>query len=98
MYDTPYSARNRFRDLLQASAPLVVVFMANFGHPITRTFASRYADTYAALHDGGFALVVRSRADKLSRSTGRTHCPIPCSVMQRACCMSISPYPQAKAR
>ena len=28
LYDTPYSARNRFRDLLQASAPLVVVFMA----------------------------------------------------------------------
>ena len=77
LYDTPYSARNRFRDLLQASAPLVVVFMANFGHPITRTFASRYADTYAALHDGGFALVVRSRADKLSRSIGPDTLPYP---------------------
>ncbi len=76
LYDTPYSARNRFRDLLQASAPLVVVFMANFGHPITRTFASRYADTYAALHDGGFALVVRSRADKLSRSIGPDTLPL----------------------
>ena len=59
LYDTPYSAGNRFRDLLDAQAPLVLVFMANFGHPITRTFASRYADTYTSLHDGGFALVVR---------------------------------------
>ena len=52
LYDTPYSAGNRFRDLLDAQAPLVLVFMANFGHPITRTFASRYADTYTSLHDG----------------------------------------------
>ncbi len=51
--------------------------MANFGHPITRTFASRYADTYTSLHDGGFALVVRSRADKLARSIGPDTLPYP---------------------
>ena len=77
LYDTPYSAKNRFRDLLSQRAPLVLVFMANFGHPITRTFASRYANTYAALQDGGFALVVRSRADKLSRSIGPNTLPYP---------------------
>ena len=77
LYDTPYSAGNRFRDLLDRQAPLVVVFMANFGHPITRTFAGRYADTYASLHDGGFALVVRSRADKLARSIGPDTLPYP---------------------
>lgn len=77
LYDTPYSAKNRFRDLLAERAPLVLVFMANFGHPITRTFAGRYANTYAALHDGGFALVVRSRADKLSRSIGPDTLPYP---------------------
>ena len=32
-YDTPYRAQNRFRDLLAAQAPLVLVFMANFGDP-----------------------------------------------------------------
>lgn len=77
VYDTPYSAQNRFRDLLQRKSPLVLVFMANFGHPITRTFASRYANTYASLRDGGFALVVRSRADKLSRSIGPNTLPYP---------------------
>jgi len=77
LYDTPYSAGNRFRDLLDEQAPLVLVFMANFGHPITRTFASRYADTYTSLHDGGFALVVRSRADKLARSIGPDTLPYP---------------------
>lgn len=77
LYDTPYSAGNRFRDLLDEQAPLVLVFMANFGHPITRTFASRYADTYSSLQDGGFALVVRSRADKLARSIGPDTLPYP---------------------
>ena len=28
VYDTPYSAQNRFRDLLQRKSPLVLVFMA----------------------------------------------------------------------
>ena len=88
LYDTPYSAGNRFRDLLDAQAPLVLVFMANFGHPITRTFASRYADTYTSLHDGGFALVVRSRADKLARSIGPDTLPYPCCATRRAFCMS----------
>lgn len=77
LYDTPYSARNRFRDLLAAKSPLVVVFMANFGHPITRTFASRYAQTFGALQDGALALVVRSRADKLSSSIGPHTLPFP---------------------
>ena len=77
LYDTPYSAKNRFRDLLSQRAPLVLVFMANFGHPITRTFASRYANTYAALQDGGFALVVRSRADKLAGSLAQDALPFP---------------------
>src|SRR5699024_4268334 len=76
-YDTPYSAQNRFRDLLAEQAPLILVFMNNFGHPVTRTFAMRYADTYAGLRDGGFALVVRSRADKLARSIGPDTLPYP---------------------
>ena len=76
-YDTPYSAQNRFRDLLAAQAPLVLVFMNNFGHPVTRTFAERYARTYRRLYSGGFALVVRSRADKLARSIGPGTLPYP---------------------
>lgn len=76
LYDTPYSAGNRFRDLLDAQAPLVLVFMANFGHPITRTFASRYADTYTSLHDGACAGRA-SRCGQAGRSIGRTRCPIP---------------------
>ena len=96
---TPYSAQNRFRDLLQRKSPLVLVFMANFGHPITRTFASRYANTYGSLRDGGFALVVRSRADKLSRSIGPNTLPYPllCDAEKRGCCMITWTSPKASS-
>ena len=77
LYDTPYSAQNRFRDLLAESAPLVLVFMNNFGYPVTRTFAERDADTYDGLRSGGFAMVVRSRADKLAASIGPDTLPFP---------------------
>ena len=40
-------------------------------------WCSRYANTYGSLRDGGFALVVRSRADKLSRSIGPNTLPYP---------------------
>lgn len=76
-YDTPYRAQNHFRDLLAAQAPLVLVFMANFGNPVTRTFASRYAETYDKLYSGGFAMVVRSRADKLAASLAQDALPFP---------------------
>ena len=76
-YDTPYSAQNRFAELLADCAPLTLVFMNNFGHPVTRTFTTRYAQTYDRLESGGFALVVRSRADKLARSIGPDALPYP---------------------
>lgn len=76
-YDTPYSAQNRLRDLLRQKSPLFLVFMSNFGHPVTRTFAGRYASTAHKLKGAGLALVVRSRADKLSASIGPDSLPFP---------------------
>ena len=76
-YDTPYSAANSFRALLAQQAPLVLVFMSNFGHPVTRTFVSRYAHTRHLLTGGGFALVVRSQAEKLAANVGPRTLPYP---------------------
>ena len=74
---TPSRAPNHFQDLLAPSAHLCMVFMNNFGHPVTRTFAERYASTFDGLRSGGFAMVVRSRADKLSHSIGPDTLPFP---------------------
>lgn len=76
-YDTPYSAANSFRQLLAEHAPLVLVFMSNFGHPVTRTFIKRYTSTYDLLTGGSMAVVVRSRADRLARSVGPDTLPFP---------------------
>ena len=57
-YDTPYSAANSFRQLLAEHAPLVLVFMSNFGHPITRTFVGRYAATYDELTGVWFGMFI----------------------------------------
>lgn len=76
-YDTPYSAQNSFRALLEQNAPLVLVFMSNFGHPVTRTFVSRYSHTRHKLTDGGFAMVVRSYPEKLAENIGPNSLPYP---------------------
>ena len=76
-YDTPYSRSNRSRLLLAEHPPLVLVFMSNFGHPVTRTFADRYARTHSALTAGSFALVVRSRPEKLAERITEDTLPYP---------------------
>ena len=76
-YDTPYSIDNSFRQLLADTAPLVLVFMSNFGHPVTRTFVSRYSHTRYKLTGGGFAMVVKSEPDKLAPNVGPHSLPYP---------------------
>lgn len=76
-YDTPYSAQNSFRALLEQNAPLVLVFMSNFGHPVTRTFVSRYSHSRHKLTGGGFAMVVRSYPEKLADNIGPNSLPYP---------------------
>lgn len=76
-YDTPYSAQNSFRALLEQNAPLVLVFMSNFGHPVTRTFVSRYSHSRYKLTGGGFAMVVRSYPEKLAENIGPHSLPYP---------------------
>lgn len=76
-YDTPYSTQNSFRTLLAQSAPLVLVFFSNFGHPVTRSFLLRYAKTIRALTGGSLAAVVRSRPDKLAASIRENTLPFP---------------------
>ena len=76
-YDTPYSAQERSRVLLAAHPPLILVFLSNFGHPVTRTFVERYAGTFPALKSGSLALVVRSVPEKLAGIVGPDTLPFP---------------------
>ncbi len=59
-YDTPYSAENDFYALCAGDLPLVMVFLPNFGHPISRHYLAAYVQTRQSLTAGRLACVVRS--------------------------------------
>ena len=64
-YDTPYQPQNSFY-ALAAQKPLCMVFLPNFGHPITRYFVARYAQDHVQLRDVALVCVVRSRPEVIS--------------------------------
>ena len=59
-YDSPYRPQLPFYDLLDADTPLFVVFMRNFGHPITRHYVMEYIQDKDKLTSARLACVVRT--------------------------------------
>ena len=51
---------------LAAAKPLCMVFLPNFGHPLTRHFIARYAEDYAQLREVELVCVVRSRPEVIA--------------------------------
>lgn len=65
-YDTPYEPQKSFYGFLQGDKPVVLVFLPNFGHPITRHFITQYLETIYALRSVRLACVVRSRPETIA--------------------------------
>lgn len=65
-YDTPNQAQVDFYTLCDSDKPLVMVFLPNFGHPISRVFLTRYVDTLSSLVSGRLACVVRSEPSNIA--------------------------------
>ena len=65
-YDTPYQPQKSFQELTLGTSPLAVIFLANFGHPITRYFLAKYYTTYSELIDCRLAVVVKSKPQVIS--------------------------------
>ena len=66
-YDTPYAGGNSFYQLLaEDERPLFLIFLRNFGHPLTRHYVVHYAQTMAQLTGGRLACVVRSKPQVIS--------------------------------
>lgn len=76
-YDTPYQAENDFYALCAGETPLVVMFLPNFGHPISRAYITAYLDTLPALTAGRVACVVRSDPSRIAESLGGAQLPFP---------------------
>ncbi len=65
-YDTPDQAQADFYALCDSDKPLVMVFLPNFGHPISRVYLTRYVDTLSKLVSGRLACVVRSEPNNIA--------------------------------
>ncbi len=76
-YDTPHKAENDFYALCEGECPLVVVVLANFGHPISRAFLAEYFKTLDALDGARLACVVRSNPQNIAQKMGAVQFPFP---------------------
>ena len=65
-FDTPSQPANDFYALCSDERPLCLVFLRNFGHPITRSCILAYAQDHALLTDAALAVVVRSQPQSIS--------------------------------
>lgn len=65
-YDTPYQPQKSFHELTMGVTPLAVIFLANFGHPVTRYYLAKYYNTFPQLTDCRLAVVVRSKPQVIS--------------------------------
>lgn len=74
-YDTPYEPQKSFSDFLQSGGPVLMVFLPNFGHPITRHFITQYLETIYALRSIRLACVFRSRPEAIARVAPRGSLP-----------------------
>lgn len=59
-YDSPYAPQLPFYDLLADDKPLFLVFLRNFGHPITRHYVMEYIQDKDKLTSARLACVVRT--------------------------------------
>lgn len=77
-YDTPYEPQNSFYALLeQDERPLFMVFLRNFGHPFTRHYIVRYAQTFSQLYSARLVCVVQTRPETIGPHLPKGTMPYP---------------------
>lgn len=77
-YDTPYEPQNSFYNLLAADErPLFMVFLRNFGHPFTRHYIVRYAQSIQELYSARLVCVVQTRPETISPHLPKGSMPYP---------------------
>lgn len=98
-YDTPYAAQNSFYALLeQDERPVFLIFLRNFGHPLTRHYVVRYAQTIAELYDARLACVVRSRPEVINENLPEGTLPYTLICDAEGVLYDYLEVPQAKNR
>ena len=66
-YDAPYAAQQPIAELY-SEVPAVIVFLSNFGHPVTRQIVQNYLMDHQQLSGCRLACVVRSRHESVAQA------------------------------
>ena len=75
LYDTPTRPGCDFCRLCAGPQPLLMVFLPNFGHPISREYLRRYLQSFAQLQSGRLACVVQSEPQRIAALLGGAEFP-----------------------
>lgn len=67
-YDTPYHPQQSFYELLEGERPVFLVFLRNFGHPLTRNYIMEYIKTADALHSARLVCVVQTKPQTIAKA------------------------------
>ncbi len=77
-YDTPYTPQSSFYQLLEEDErPLFLIFLRNFGHPLTRHYIIQYVQSFDSLLGARLACVVRSKPQTLAKNLPEGTLPFP---------------------
>ena len=80
-YDTPTRPQADFYALCDDDRPLILVFLPNYGHPVSRVYLTNYVDTLDMLKTGRIACVVRSNPRTIAQSlNGEFPFPLICDA------------------
>lgn len=65
-YDTPYEPQKSFYELTAGEKPVMLIFLRNFGHPLTRHYIMQYLETAQALTNLRLVCVVQSQPQTIA--------------------------------
>ena len=74
-YDTPYQPGKNFYQMLEETGPVVMVFLRNFGHPLSRHYIMEYSQTIDELLDARLVCVVRTKPQIIAEALPENQLP-----------------------
>lgn len=81
-FDTPYRPQRSFYELVEGEKPVFLVFLRNFGHPLTRHYVMEYIKSAPALRSARLACVVRTKPQVIAKAIpeGAMPCELICDA------------------
>lgn len=74
-YDTPYQPGKSFYQMVDEKGPVVMVFLRNFGHPLSRHYIMEYSQTIKELRDARLVCVVRTKPQIIAEALPQDQLP-----------------------